>query len=443
MMLLYAFTLVLAAKTVTLDEVKTASRRNLNSIRAEVVNAQAQAGKTVAISGILPHGSLQAGASYTTTATYGRIFTTQEVSDAGVVSFAQTRIDVAPARYPSFTAGISVTQLVYDARFWAQLAQAGALEEATRGELEEQRLASEAEAIVRFYEVLFTAQARKIYEDAVDRSKGQLTRAQAVFNAGKGHQHDILDARVNLGNDQISLLKWDQQITAAQADLTQWLAWSFEPVQATPPEILKQHPPRPAPTLERVLELAKQNRPLLRSVASRVRVSEAAIGIARSEYFPSVLIGAQYAREAPTGSLFIDPQRQHVLAVGATLNWNFFSGLATLGRDRSAHAELRLAEATQAQAMSTIEGDIAREYEVLKTALQIADVAEKTKDFAEEEAKLEEQRYTVGVGTNLDVRNAQLKLTQSQFNSLSARFDVEISRARLGRLAGVSMVDGD
>ncbi len=439
MMLLHAVMLVLAAKTVTLEEVRAASRNNLEAIRAQVINAQAQANKTVAVSGMLPHASLQAGASYTASATYGRIFTVQEVSDAGVVSFNQGRIDVAPARYLSLSAGIAVSQLVYDAKFWAQLAQAGALEEATRGELEEQRMASEFEAVRRFYELLFTQLGRKIYEDTIERSKGQLSRAQAVFAAGKGHQHDILDARVNLGNDQISLLRWNQLVTSNQADLSQWLAWSFEPLVGVAPDILKQHPPRPAPTLERVLELAKEHRPLLKAVASRVRVAEASIGVARSEYIPSVAIGAQYSREAPTGGLFIDPQRQHVLAVGATLNWNFFSGLATLGRDRSAQADLVLARATATQAMVNIEGDIAREYETLKTSLEIADLAEKTKDFAEEEAKLEEQRYTVGIGTNLDVRNAQQKLFQSQLNSHTARFDVEISRARLGRLAGVSL----
>jgi len=89
------------------------------------------------------------------------------------------------------------------------------------------------------------------------------------------------------------------------------------------------------------------------------------------------------------------------------------------------------------QGMVDVEAGIAREYEVLKTSLEIAVMAESVREFAEEETRLAEQRYSVGVGSNLDVRNAQLKLTESQRAALAARIDVETSRAKLGRLAGV------
>jgi outer membrane protein TolC len=441
MMLSHALLLVLAAKAVTLEEVKAAARHNLDSIRSEVAFAQSQANKTVAISGMLPHASLNASASYTASATYRRVFSVETVNDAGVGTgqFSQQAVDYTPSNILSLSAGVSVSQLIYDAHFWAQLAQAGAQEDASKGELEEQRLASEFEAVRRFYEALYAQRGRKILEDAVERSKGQLARAQGVFAAGKGHQHDILDARVNLGNDAISLLRWDQLIVSNHADLTQWLGWPYEPLEALMPGILQLHPPKPAPKIEDVLALANVHRPIIKAVADRVRAAQAGINLVTSEYIPSVSVGGSYSREAPTAGVFVDPNRQHVFAVGASLNWNFFSGLSTLGRGRSAAQDLVLAEATQSQTLSNLGADIAREYEVLKTDLEIADMAEKNKDFAEEETKLAEQRYAVGVGTNLDVRNAQLKLTQSQQQALMARFDVEISRARLSRLAGVSI----
>jgi len=437
MMLMQVVTLVLAAKAVTLEEVKSASRRNLEAIRAEIELAKANANRTVAISGILPRASLQAGTSYTYSGAYRRIFTVQQDVDGGVPQFNQTQIDVAPASYLSMSAGVVVSQVLFDARFWAQLAQSGAQQEAAEGELEEQRLASESEAVTRFYDLLYAIQSRRIFEAAVERSKAQLSRAQSVFAAGKGHQHDILDARVNLGNDHILVLRSDQQIAGARAEVTRWLGLKYEPLDPVPPAILQLKPPMPAPKLEEVLELAQVHRPILKAMASRLRAAQAGVSIARSEYFPTLTAAAQYSREAPTPGLFIDPARQNVVAVGATLSWNFFSGLGTLGRDCSAQAELLLQESVRNQGMVDVEAGIAREYEVLKTSLEIAVMAESVREFAEEETRLAEQRYSVGVGSNLDVRNAQLKLTESQRAALAARIDVETSRAKLGRLAGV------
>ncbi len=439
MMLLQVVTLVLAAKTVTLDEVKTASRHNLDAIRAEVELTKANANKTIAISGMLPRGVMQAGASYQLVGPATSILQVQTVNDAGVREFSLSQNSIGGYNRLSLSLGVTVSQLIFDARFWAQLAQAGALQEATTGELAEQRLASEVEAVRRFYNVVFAQQARSILEGAVERSKAQLSRALALYAAGKGHQHDVLDARVNLGNDNITLLRWEQFIVSTQADLAQWLTWKYEPLTAVAPAILQLKTPMVAPAMEKVLELAKANRPIIKAMASRVKAAEAAISVARSEYFPAVSVSGQYAREAPSGSLFVNPTSQNVVAVGATLSWNFFSGLGTMGRDRSAQADLVVQEATRTQALVNIEADIAREYEVLKTALEIAAMAEKNKEFAEEETRLEEQRYTVGLGSNIDVRNAQVKLIQSQQAALSARFDVEVSRAKLSRLAGVSI----
>ncbi len=440
MVLLHAVALVLAAKSVTLDEVKAASRQNLDAIRAEVELVKATSNITVARSPLLPQAQFRAGAGYTVQQGRQVFFTTiTPNSTTGTDQYQQTLIPYAPQSIGSFSVGVAVSQLIFDGRFWAGLAQAGRVEDAAHGELEEQQLVSEFEAVSRFYLLLYSQQGRKIFEDAVMRSREQLARSQAVFSAGKGHQHDILDARTNLGNDNISLLRWDQITARYQANLNQWLAWSPEPLTVVAPSILEMKPPMPAPSLEDVLRLAKERRPIIKAIGNRVKAAEAAVLVAKSEYLPALSANALIQREAPTGALFVDSfaQRQNTVAFGANLTWNFFSGLGTTGREKYAQADLSYQQANERQALVNVETDIVSEYEVMKTSLLIADAADKNKEVAQEQVKVEEQRYLIGLGTNLDVRNAQLKLIQSQQAALQARFDVEVSRARLGRLAGV------
>ena len=81
------------------------------------------------------------------------------------------------------------------------------MERAAKGAVAEQILASEFEAVRRFY-ALWTAQKQLlVLEATAARSKEFSDRAQALFEAGRGNKGDALAAQVNLGNDRISAEK--------------------------------------------------------------------------------------------------------------------------------------------------------------------------------------------------------------------------------------------
>jgi outer membrane protein TolC len=56
---------------------------------------------------------------------------------------------------------------------------------------------------------------------------------------------------------------------------------------------------------------------------------------------------------------------------------------------------------------------------------------------AETDYQLAQERYENGVGTNLDVMDAELAMTQARINYIQAVYDGHISRAQLDRAMGV------
>ena len=52
---------------------------------------------------------------------------------------------------------------------------------------------------------------------------------------------------------------------------------------------------------------------------------------------------------------------------------------------------------------------------------------------------LAEERFKAGAGSTLEVRDAQLKLTQAELQHLQNRIDVEIARAALERVLGTGV----
>ena len=78
----------------------------------------------------------------------------------------------------------------------------------------------------------------------------------------------------------------------------------------------------------------------------------------------------------------------------------------------------------------------------LNAAAQSIDTAKVAVEKAKEDYKIAQVRYTAGVGTNLDVMDAESKLTTAQSNYYNALYQYNSSKADLDRAMGI-MVDLD
>ena len=59
---------------------------------------------------------------------------------------------------------------------------------------------------------------------------------------------------------------------------------------------------------------------------------------------------------------------------------------------------------------------------------------------AEEDYKIAQVRYSAGVGTNLDVMDSQVALTQAKTNYIQALYDYNTSKAKLEKAMGIPVV---
>lgn len=418
----FLLTAQVLATPITLDEVRAASRDNLAALQAELDVARADEGKKGARAAIFPQLAMQAQAG-------------------GVASTAQQStqppyLEIPAAVRGNFSFGLTLSQLIYDGgRWWNQIAQAGASAEAARGQLDEQRLVSQFEAERRFFELLRAQQALQVLRQTVDRSEQQLERARSLYEAGRGQKRDTLDAEVNLGNDQIQVVRAQQAIVSAQIDLLSWLARPTGDIEAVAPAAL-DGAPKAGPDGPTALNAARAHRPLLQALASLQRASEAAVEVAHAPYLPRVAASAGYSRSGYSETFFTDPARANAFSFGLSFQWDIFSGFATQAQVARARSDLKGQQLQLAQAERELEAEIRRATSALDAQLKIAVLAEKNRAIAELALRLSEERFNAGAGSTLEVRDAQIKLTQAQLTQVQGRIDVEIARASLGRIVG-------
>jgi outer membrane protein TolC len=429
----------LSATPITLDDVRTASRRNVSALKAEIDLARGKTQVRAAKSAILPQVDLSASAGEF----FGgpqRLYTTYPKQNAdGTMGFAQIPVDVPGLDRSSFFLGISVNQLLYDGgRWWTQIAQAGAQEEALAGQLEEQRLASELEAVRRFYELVRAQLTLKVLDTSVDRSRAQLERAKSLYEAARVQRRDVLDAEVNLGNDRISAMRQRQAIQSAMVDLLEWLGQPVTDVAAVEPQTLTQPVPKDAaPDAEKTVGQARKHRPLVVALERQLTAAQQGVTIASAAGLPQVGASLNLNRSgANADPFFTDPTKQNSAQVGLNISWALFHGYAIEAQTERARVEVSQAELQQRQSLLELEGEVRRGVQALQTLGEIAQVADSNVVLSQDELKLEEERYAAGAGTSLDVRNAQLKVTQALLTQVTGRVDVEIARAMLRRSVG-------
>jgi len=429
-----------AAPELTLDQVREMSHRQIDAAKAELDVVRAVEGVRTARSAILPQLVGQAGVGYYWSGPQSLFYQVPTGVDAqGNVTAKGENVTLPSSDRDNFQLGLQLNQLLYDGgRWWNAISQAGASQEAAEGQLAELRLAAEFEAVRRFYELYKAQVTLDVLNASVTRSQQQLERAKGFYEAGRGQRRDALDAEVNLGNDRIAAIRQQQIITAASGDLLAWLGQPMSPIRAADPGTVgSSQQLRAVPSPDDALAFARDRRPLLKSYAAAQRSAERAIDVAWSNYLPQVSVSAGYARQSPVaGPFFSDPAKQNNLNVGLNLNWNLFTGLATDSAVNTARANLSTARIQLEYAQKQLEVDVAKAVAALDVQQQVLNVALANYDTAKQVVVLSNERFGAGAGSTLDVRDAELKLTQAELSLVQGRIDLEEARAAMERMMG-------
>ena len=426
--------LSVAATPVTLEQVRKESRENTAALQQALAAESARAGVTGARSALLPQLSVSSGVSRSWN---DPSRTVTDVPDPDNEGRSIQQVRGFPAyELNSYSLQAVLNQSLVDLGRWARLAESGARADAAKGQAVEQAATSELEGIRRFFELYRTQAALQVLEATVRRSEEQVQRAQALYEAGRAPKQESLSAQVNLGNDRIQLLLRQSQLASAQANLAVWLRRpGTEELQATGPSPIETAPP-PPPAFEETLQTARAQRPLLRALQRQVDAADASRKVALTGYLPRLNAQASYSRGSESLDIFGDPSLNSRYQVGVNLQWDVFNSFNTVSQVRQATAERSRSELELAQAERDLEGEVKRSHAALALQVQATEVARANLDTARQSLALAEERFRAGAGSTLEVRDAQLSLTQAELNLLQNRIDVEVARYALERAAG-------
>ncbi|WP_314642354.1 TolC family protein [uncultured Veillonella sp.] len=328
----------------------------------------------------------------------------------------------------------SITAPVFNPQLDASIDSARYTREGTGASYEEALQQAKYDAIYNYYTLIMNRNLVDVAQETVKNYQGQLTNAEAQYNVGLVASSDVLSAKTNLADAETTLLKAQNTANLAEANLNKVIAY---PVQTsiTTVESNLQYKPYNV-TLEQAKAYAMLHRSALVKSALDVKSAEEAVKSAKAGYLPTVNVSIGRGYTDPDGYFGTSTKSW---SVGASASWSLWDGGATQNAIKKANAELEQAKEANLAAIDTVLLAVQKAYLNLRSAEQTINSTQTAVNQGEENFRIATLRYRAGVGTSLDVLNAETTLTDARNNYVEALYNYNISIAELEQLTGVPL----
>jgi outer membrane protein len=280
-----------------------------------------------------------------------------------------------------------------------------------------------------YYSVLQTKRLITVAEDTVKQTQEHLDQARGFYQAGTQPKIYVTNAEVALANAQLALIQTRNNYQVAQVTLNTAMGLR-EDLQYEIEDNLG-YKPREI-TLAEILNTAYVKRPELIQFRALERGQEAAIKLAKASYYPILSGNASYLLRS-TG--FDDPFYWDMF-LGASLSFPLFSGFSTPAQIDQGKATLRSLQAQEENTKLSIRLEGEQAYLGLKLADEQIRVTEKAVSQAQENYNLAAGRYQVGVGSPLEITDAEVSLANARANYIQALYNYKVAESRIEKAMG-------
>ncbi|MBI4848674.1 MAG: TolC family protein [Nitrospirae bacterium] len=360
---------------------------------------------------------------------YPQINLTSGYSRISPVSSSKTNVSGSLSSFDQYSSSVSLSQNIYD--FGKTLTQVKIQNfnlDSSRSDLEnvfEQTVFNVKQA---YYGVLAAQRNVVVAVDSVKQFQLHLEQARGFYEAGAKPRFDVTKAEVDLGNAKLNLITAGNALKISRVVLNNAMGVPDAPEYGIEDNLDFS---KYEITFDKALETAYANRPDLKSLIFRRQATESSIDLAIRSYYPSLSGNAAYNWSGEKFPL------DHGWEAGVTLSFPLFSGFLTKYQVEESRANLNVIKANEETLRQGVILDIQQAYLDLQQAEERINTAGLNVKQAEENFEIANGRYAAGVGSPIEVTDAEVSLINAKTAYNQALYDYKIARSSLEKAMGV------
>ncbi len=422
------------SRALTADEcVRVALERNYDILLSEDQHGQARAARLQAWGGLLP--SIGADWNYTHSRAQGTL--KDFPSQGSEVQFPQTRTDTRGY-------SIDVSHTLLSAPTLLRIVSEKRAANASASDVRNAEQLAALAVRQEFYTLIEAIKLLEVSQEDLRLASEEQKRTESLFEVGSVARTDVLKARVRVAEARSALTTAENNVDVQRGRLATSLGLSPN----SPLSVVESLDPR-ADLVDSLAayEEAARNRPDLSAARLRLSSASASRKSAFAAKLPSLSHRYSYGVTSQPGDYDIDPSTTETdvrylnfkttrWSYSIGLSWNIFDGLVTEANIIGAKARQRSAEHGMEKLSLEVELQVKEALLAIRASQRQIETAREGLASAEEDLKLSQERYSVGLGTILELIDAQVNVTRARTGEVQAMAALKRAEAGLDRAVG-------
>lgn len=337
-----------------------------------------------------------------------------------------------PTPFGNFATRFGGTWNLFDSfGSWRTVNRAERMKDAAGHQLERTDQEIIFRVVSSYYGVLLAKKQLEVAEQSMKTAQAILDRSKDRFESGVVVESDFLSARVRLARRKQELIRTQNNLALARAQLSTSMGIStendFDPAEALAERNL------PATTLVEAEKRALDMRPDLKRIRSEEAAQQQSVSIAKSSFGPRVNAFAGWEADNPT---FLAGGGGNNWLAGIEVQFDLFQGGAKRARLSHERAMQEKVAAAKEMATDATRLEVRRAYYDLDAARQQLEVARATVAESQESLRINQNRYESGLSTITDLLAAEEAARRSQADYWEALYGYHTGYANLELASG-------
>lgn len=286
-----------------------------------------------------------------------------------------------------------------------------------------------------FYGVLLAKEVYKITKMRLELAEDNLKNVEKMYRQGIASEYDYVNAQVQYQNLQPLLIQAENNLEIARNGLKLALGLDVkEDIDVSGEMEINNFPEL---NFETALKELYENNPDLKQVEYQVELSRELVSLELSGHMPTLLLTGNFQYQTQANDFNFNQYRWvRTTFVGLQIQIPIFRGFGTQARVDQARASLQQSLERLSFTKQALENELKNTIYKIEQSKKRIEAQKKAVELAELGYKISRKRFESGVGTQLEVSNAEVNLAQAKLNYQQAIYDYLTALSDFERLTG-------
>jgi len=333
-----------------------------------------------------------------------------------------------------YSAGLGANLELFDGfRRFSDLNARKADEDAAEANEVAQRFSIALQVKTQYANILAARESEAAARAQLEQAQAQLAAAVARVQAGAATMSDSLRSLIQVGNARLALITAENGVRVASASLTRLVGTPFV-VTANPADTVDL----PITHVDSAsLDRMALEGPAVQEASMQLRAANAAVRSAKSTYLPTITLSYNYNGNRQDSSYQVNfGPYAYGQSFNVRLNYPLFNNFSREDQQVRARVAQDNVEAQFRDARLAAQQSLVQQLGALRTAEERIRIQQASVLAAQEDLRVQQQRYSLGASTLLDLLTSQSQLNQARAALIQARQDYRIARAQIEAIIG-------